>query len=94
MDMNDPAHPGELLQGWIDDLNMSVMAFAEHIGISRPILSRILNGHAAISADMDIRLAEALGTSPGHWLKLQSQRDLSQARLRAAQRKPVERLSA
>ena len=94
MDMNDPAHPGELLQGWIDDLNMSVTAFAEHIGISRPMLSRILNGHAAISADMDIRLAEALGTSPGYWLKLQAQRDLWQARQRAAERKPVERLAA
>jgi antitoxin HigA-1 len=47
MDMHDPAHPGELLQGWIDDLNMSVTAFDEHIGISRPMLSRILNGHAA-----------------------------------------------
>ena len=94
MDMHDPAHPGELLQGWIDDLNMSVTGFAEHIGISRPMLSRILNGHAAISADMDIRLAEALGTSPGHWLKLQAQRDLWQARQRAAERKPVERLAA
>ena len=94
MDMHDPAHPGELLQGWIDDLNMSVTAFAEHIGVSRPTLSRILNGHAAISADMDIRLAEALGTSPGYWLKLQAQRDLCQARQRAAERKPVERLAA
>lgn len=95
MDMNDPAHPGELLQGWIDDLNLSVTAFAEHIGISRPMLSRILNGHAAVSADMDIRLAEALGTSPGHWLKLklQAQRNLWQARQRAAERKPVEKLA-
>lgn len=43
---------------------------------------------------MDIRLAEALGTSPGHWLKLQAQRDLWQARQRAVDRKPVERLAA
>ncbi len=94
MNMNDPTHPGELLQGWIDDLNMSVTAFAEHIGISRPMLSRILNGHAAIPADVDLCLAEALGTSPGYWLKLQVQCDLWQAPQRAAERKPVERLAA
>jgi addiction module HigA family antidote len=44
---------------------MSVTAFAAHVGISRVMLSRILNGHAAVSADMDLRLHEALGTSPG-----------------------------
>jgi addiction module HigA family antidote len=94
MDMYDPAHPGEILNGWIDDLNLSVTAFAAHIGISRPMLSRILNGHAAVSADMDVRLAEALGTTPGYWLKLQTQRDLWQANQRAKERKPVERLAA
>ncbi len=94
MYMHDPAPAGELLQGWIGGLNMNITAFAEHIGISRPMLSRILNGHAAISADMDIRLAEALGTSPGHWLMLQAQRDLWLARLRATERKHVERLAA
>lgn len=63
--MHDPAHPGEILQGRIEVLPVSVTAFAGHIGISHPMFSHILNGHAAISADMDIRLAEALGTSPG-----------------------------
>jgi antitoxin HigA-1 len=94
MDMHDPAYPGELLQGWIDVLNMRVTTFAEHVGISRPMLSRILNGDSAVSAEMDIRLAEALGTSTGYWLKLQAQRDLWLARQRAVERKPVERLVA
>lgn len=94
MDMHDPAHPGEILASWLEDLGMSVTAFAQHIGISRVMLSRILNGHAAVSADMDLRLAEALGTSPGFWLKLQSQRDLWQARQKLGDRPPVERLAA
>ena len=51
-------------------------AFAAHIGISRVMLSRVLHCHAAVSADMDLRLSEALGTSPGFWLALQTQRDL------------------
>ena len=93
MNMHDPAHPGELLAGWLDDLAMSVTAFAEHIGISRVMLSRVLHGHAAVSADMDLRLSEALGTTPGYWLALQSQRDLWTARQTARERKRIKRMA-
>lgn len=93
MNMHNPAHPGELLTGWLDDLGVSVTAFAAHLGISRVMLSRLLHGHAAISADMDLRLAEALGTTPGHWLALQSQRDLWTARQTAKDRKRIKRMA-
>jgi addiction module HigA family antidote len=94
MDMHNPAPPGDLLAGWLDDLNLSVTAFAAHIGISRVMLSRILHGHAAITADTDLRLSEALGTTPGYWLKLQAQRDLWSASERAKGRSPVGRIAA
>lgn len=94
MDMHDPAPPGELLAGWLEDLNMSVTAFAAHLEISRVMLSRILHGHAAVSADMDLRLSEALGTTPGYWLRLQAQRDLWAAAQRAKGRTPVARIAA
>lgn len=51
MSMHDSAHPGELLTGWLDDLGVSVTAFAAHIGISRVMLSRVMHCHAAVSAD-------------------------------------------
>lgn len=91
---HNPAPPGELLAGWLEDLEMSVIAFAAHVGISRVMLSRILHGHAAITADMDLRLAEALGTSQGYWLRLQTQRDLWSASERAKERPPVPRIAA
>jgi len=94
MDMHNPAHPGEVLTGWLDDLGLNVTAAAKHLGISRVMLSRILHGHAAVSADMDLRLSEALGTSPGLWLRMQGQRDLWEAKQRAAERQPLERLAA
>ncbi len=94
MDMHNPAHPGEILAGWIEELNMSVTGFAGHIGISRVMLSRILHGHAAVTADMDLRLAEALGTTPGYWIEMQVGRDLWEAKQRAEGRTPVERLAA
>lgn len=92
--MHDPSHPGEILAGWIDELGPSMTAFARHVGISRATLSRILHGHAAVSADMDLRLSEALGTSAGFWLRMQGQRDLWEARQRADARQPVARLAA
>lgn len=92
MDMHNPAHPGELLGGWLEDLGVSVTAFAEHIGISRVMLSRVLHARSAVSADMDLRLAEALGTSPGYWLALQTQRDLWTARQTAKDRKRIKRM--
>ena len=91
--MHNPAHPGELLSGWLVDLGVTVTAFAEHIGISRVMLSRVLHGHAAVSADMDLRLSEALGTTPGHWLALQTQRDLWTARQTAKERKRIRRMA-
>jgi hypothetical protein len=42
---------------------------------------------------MDLRLHEALGTSPGYWLRLQTQRDLWAASERAKDRAPVARIA-
>jgi len=94
MNMHNPAHPGELLSAWLDELNVSVTAFADHIGISRVMLSRVLNSRSAVSADMDLRLSEALGTSPGYWLELQAQRDMWTARQTAKKRQVIKRMSA
>lgn len=92
MNMHNPAHPGEILKGWLDDLGQTVTAFAEHIHISRVMLSKVINGHSAVSADMDLRLSEALGTSPGYWLALQTQRDLWQAKQDAKERHRIQRM--
>lgn len=93
MNMHNPAHPGEILSGWLEELGVSVTGFADHIGISRVMLSRVLNSRSAVSADMDLRLAEALGTSPGYWLALQAQRDLWTASQTAKERKKIKRMA-
>jgi addiction module HigA family antidote len=87
--MHNPSTPGELLLGWLKDLNVNITAFAEHIGISRVMMSRVLNGHASITADMDLRLCEALGTTQGYWLALQNQRDMWHAIETAKARAPI-----
>lgn len=98
--VHDPAPVGELLAGWLQDLNMTAPAFAAHLGIGRAMLSRILNGRAAMTADMDMRLSEALGTKPGYWLRLQLQHALWTAsqcekeRAPVADRAPIPRIAA
>lgn len=58
------------------------------------MLSRVLHCHAAVSADMDLRLSEALGTNPGYWLALQTQRDLWTATQTAKDRKRITLMAA
>lgn len=78
--MHNPPHPGEVLRdGVFADSAVTVTEFAQRLGITRVMLSRVLNGKAGISADMAVRLAAALGTSPESWLHMQANYDLWQA---------------
>jgi len=74
MRMFNPPHPGEVLREYL--LDVSVTDAAKHLGVTRVALSRILNGSAGISAEMALRLSDALGTSPELWVGMQSQYDL------------------
>jgi len=76
--MHNPAHPGEVLKEWIPE-GMTVTAAASQLGVSRVMLSKILNMKAGVSADMALRLAAWLGTSAEVWLGMQSAWDLWQA---------------
>lgn len=75
--MHNPAHPGEVLREYLGD--MSVTDAAAHLSVTRAALSRILNGTNGISADMALRLEEALGTSAEMWVAMQSKYELWEA---------------
>lgn len=74
MQMHNPSHPGRILAHYRQ--GRSVTEVARHLGVTRPALSRVLNGKAGVSADMALRISEAFGTEPAFWLRLQFQRDL------------------
>jgi antitoxin HigA-1 len=76
--MFNPPHPGEVLQDTVlnNDSGLSVTEFAKRLGISRVALSRVINGRAAVSAELAIRLAAALGGSAESWLRMQVSYDL------------------
>jgi addiction module HigA family antidote len=90
MRMFNPPHPGTVLREYLGDLPLT--AAAKHLGITRVALSRILNGSAGISAEMALRLSDALGTSPELWIGMQAQYDLWQASKK--RRRKVARLLA
>src|SRR6266851_5956000 len=78
--MHNPPHPGEVLQDTVlGEAGLSVSEFAKKLGVSRVALSRVVNGRAAVSADMALRLAAALGGSAESWLRMQASYDLWQA---------------
>jgi addiction module HigA family antidote len=76
--MHNPPHPGEVLREWLDGI--TVTEAAARLGVTRVALSRVLNGAAGVSADMDLRLAKALNTTPGSWYAMQGNYDMWQAR--------------
>jgi antitoxin HigA-1 len=74
MPLHNPPHPGAVLREWLADI--SVTDAAKSLGVTRVALSRVLNGSAGISADMDLRLSKALGTTPGTWYAMQGNFDM------------------
>jgi addiction module HigA family antidote len=80
MKMHNPPHPGEVIKELcLEPLNMTVIEFAEALGVSQQNLSAILNSRASITPEIAIQLGKALGTSPESWLNQQMQYDLWQA---------------
>ncbi len=79
--MHNPPHPGAVLQDTVlnGEQGLSITEFSKRLGISRVALSRVVNGRAAISAELAIRLAAALGGTAESWLRMQVSYDLSQA---------------
>lgn len=85
--MFNPPHPGLTLRDDVlPTLGLTVTKAAQQLGVSRVTLSRVLNGRAAISPDMALRLEAWLGAARGGdaraWLAQQTTYDMWQAEQR------------
>jgi addiction module HigA family antidote len=74
MKMYNPPHPGLLIEDIMGD--RTITALAKHLGVTRAALSRVINGKAAVSAEMALRLQDAFGVNADLWLSMQTKRDL------------------
>ena len=82
--MYDPPHPGKAIRvSCLEPLKLSVTEGARALGVSRQALSSLVNGHARITPEMAVRLAKAFGSTPEHWIRMQSAWDIAQIRKRA-----------
>jgi len=80
----EPLHPGpHIKKKHLQPAGLSVKAAAELLGVGRPALSNLLNGKAALSPDMALRIEKAFGASQKELLEMQARFDESQARTQA-----------
>ena len=79
--MKNPPHPGlNIRENCLEPLGLNITEAAKVLGVARHMLSRVLNGHAAISPEMAIRLEKAGWSNAEFWLRRQTTYNLVQAR--------------
>ena len=70
-----PTHPGPYIRQSILPEELSVKSTAEMLGVGRPALSNLLNGKAALSPDMAMRLEKAFLVDASALLDMQARYD-------------------
>ena len=80
-----PAHPGDFVRTEvIEELGLSVTKAAETLGARRATLSDLLNGHAALSPEMALRIEKAFDVRMDLLIQMKTWYDSAQMRARAA----------
>jgi len=75
-------HPGEiLLEEFLFPLEISQNKLARDMKVPPRRINEIVHGLRSVTADTDLRLSRALGTSEGFWLGLQADFDLEERKL-------------
>jgi antitoxin HigA-1 len=86
MPIKNPPHPGDFIRTEIiGPTGLSVTAAAVALQVSRPALSTLLNGKAALSGDMALRIEKAFGVKMDTLMHMQSAYYIAQTRKREKQ---------
>ncbi len=81
-----PSHPGDFVRTEvIAELGLSVTRAAAVLGVRRATLSDLLNGNAALSPEMALRIEKAFGVSMDLLLRMQAWYDAARMRARASE---------
>jgi antitoxin HigA-1 len=79
--IHKPKHPGKMIKSLcLEPLHLSVSDAAKLLKVSRPTLSKIINGRLNITPEMAMRLSIVFNTSEELWINLQAGYDLWKAR--------------
>ena len=80
-----PTTPGEILrEEYLVPLEMTQKQLADHIGQDVKVINRIVNGRAAVSAEVALKLGATFRTTPEFWLNAQKAVDLHVARAKVS----------
>jgi addiction module HigA family antidote len=83
MPMKSPPHPGDFIRTEIvEPAGLTVTAAAAALKVSRPALSSLLNGKAALSGDMALRIEKAFGVRMETLMRMQSAYEIAETRKR------------
>jgi addiction module HigA family antidote len=94
MAMKNPSHPGDVFYwGVLEPLDISVAEAARALGVRRATLSAVVNGRAALSPDLALRIEKAFGPKVDMMLRIQAAYDAAQVRKRTKRIK-VKRFAA
>jgi antitoxin HigA-1 len=86
MRMARPAHPGQFIRmEVIEPLNLSVTQAVKALRVTRAALSALLNGRAALSPDMALRIEKAFGPKMDTLLRMQTAYEIAETRDREAE---------
>ncbi len=78
-----PAHPGDFIRSEvIKELGLTVTKAAEVLGVRRATLSTLLNGNAALSPEMALRIEKAFAVDMDMLLRMQAWHDAARMRAR------------
>ena len=75
-------HPGPWLRrNLVAPHHLTVSGTADHLGVTRPAMSALLNGRAGLSATMALRFEKAFGISADTLMRMQSAYEMAEARV-------------
>lgn len=84
MRMAKPSHPGLFIRTEIvEPYGLSVTDAAKVLGVTRPALSALFNGRAALSPEMALRVEKAFGVSMDTLLRMQTSYEIAETRRKA-----------
>jgi antitoxin HigA-1 len=71
-------HPGEILkEEFLEQLGITQVAFAQHIGVPLQRVNEIIRGKRGITPATAWLFSQSLGTTPQFWMNLQNAYDLT-----------------
>jgi antitoxin HigA-1 len=95
-----PTHPGVIIrEDILPALGITQAQLAAHLGVSRLSVSDILHEKRSVTAEMAVRISEAIGGTPESWLRMQEALDLWEAKQKfmnnpTSKAKPINQMAA